>query len=59
MFPGDYQGEGLGQYYDLEQATDSCSLNTGRVMAKVGWNGPKAGIEKIPVDFVIVDSRPI
>ena len=37
--------EGLPQYYDLEQETDSCSLNTGRVMVKVGWNDDKAGIE--------------
>ncbi len=50
--------EGLGQYYDLEQETDPCSLNTGRVLAKVGWNDEKTNIEKIPVDFVVVDSRP-
>ena len=50
--------DGLEQYYDLEQTTDSCSLNTGRVMAKVGWNDKKTSIEKIPVDFVIVDNRP-
>lgn len=50
--------EGLQQYYDLEQETDSCSLNTGRVMAKVGWNDNKADIERLPVDFVIIDSRP-
>ncbi len=30
--------EGLKQYYDLEQQTDLHSLNTGRVMAKVGVN---------------------
>lgn len=28
--------EGLHQYYDLEKQTDLFSLNTGRVMAKVG-----------------------
>ena len=50
--------EGLKQYYDLEQETDLCSLNTGRVLAKVGWNDEKAKIEKIPVDFVVVDSKP-
>ena len=49
---------GLKQYYDLEQETDPCSLNTGRVLAKVGWNDEKTNIEKIPVDFVIVDSKP-
>ena len=34
------------------------SLNTGRVLAKVGWNDEKTKIEKIPVDFVVVDSKP-
>lgn len=50
--------EGLQQYYDLEQQTDLCSFNSGRVMAKVGWNDKKENIEKIPVDFVIVDNKP-
>lgn len=30
--------EGLYQYYELEQQTDLWSLNTGRVMAKIGAN---------------------
>ena len=50
--------EGLPQYYGLEQQTDAYSFNTGKVMAKVGWNEPKDGIEKIPVSFVIVDNQP-
>jgi 2,5-diamino-6-(ribosylamino)-4(3H)-pyrimidinone 5'-phosphate reductase len=50
--------EGLSQYYDLEQETDLCSLNTGRVMSKVGWNEEKDSIEKLPVDFVVIDSKP-
>lgn len=50
--------EGLQQYYDLEQQTDLCSFNSGRVMAKVGWNDEKDSIQKIPVDFVIVDNKP-
>ena len=33
--------EGLNQYYALEQQTDIFSLNTGRVMAKIGMNKPK------------------
>lgn len=62
-FDKDLQGvngvkEGLQQYYDLEQETDLCSLNTGRVLAKVGWNDDKTEIEKIPVDFVVIDSKP-
>jgi 2,5-diamino-6-(ribosylamino)-4(3H)-pyrimidinone 5'-phosphate reductase len=50
--------EGLQQYYALEEETDLCSLNTGRNMAKVGWNDKKASIDKLPVDFVIIDSKP-
>ncbi len=50
--------EGLQQYYDLEQQTDLCSFNSGRLMAKVGWNDKKDNIEKIPVDFVLVDNKP-
>ena len=50
--------EGLQQYYNLEQQTDLCSFNSGRVMAKVGWNDEKDVVEKIPVDFVIVDNKP-
>ena len=50
--------EGLAQYYALEQATDEHSLNSGRVMAKVGWNEQKEAIERLPIGFVIVDSRP-
>ncbi len=42
--------EGLRQYYDLEQQTDLVSLNTGRVMKKVGMN-EKSNPEKIPVDL--------
>ena len=38
--------EGLQQYYDLEQETDLFSFNTGRVMAKVGWNDEKEKIDQ-------------
>ena len=50
--------KGLHQYYDLEKQTDWYSFNTGRVMAKVGWNEEKSDIKKIDVIFVIVDNRP-
>jgi 2,5-diamino-6-(ribosylamino)-4(3H)-pyrimidinone 5'-phosphate reductase len=50
--------EGLQQYYELEKKTDRFSFNTGRVMAKVGWNDEKANIEKLPVVFVVVDNKP-
>jgi 2,5-diamino-6-(ribosylamino)-4(3H)-pyrimidinone 5'-phosphate reductase len=47
--------EGLQQYYDLEQETDLWSLNTGRVMAKVGANELPLP-EKTPVSFAILDN---
>ncbi len=50
--------EGLQQYYDLEQETDLFSFNTGRVMAKVGWNDEKEKIDQLPVSFIIVDNKP-
>ncbi len=50
--------EGLHQYYDLEQQTDLVSLNTGRVMAKIGINERTNEPEKIPVSFVIIDNEP-
>ena len=48
-------GEGLWQYYELEQQTDLWSLNTGRVMAKVGANTLPAP-ERTPVSFAILDN---
>lgn len=50
--------QGLYQYYALEQETDLCSFNTGRVMAKTGVNDKKEPPEKIPVSFVILDNKP-
>ena len=51
--------EGLHQYYELEQDTDVFSLNTGRVMAKIGVNDRKKYHEKIDaVTFVIIDNKP-
>ena len=50
--------EGLHQYYELEQQTDLVSLNTGRVMAKIGINERVEKPEKIPVSFVIIDNEP-
>ena len=49
---------GRYQYDELEQQTDLVSFNTGKVMAKVGWNDKKDNIEHIPVEFIIVDSKP-
>ena len=51
--------EGLHQYYELEQETDIFSLNTGRVMAKIGVNEKKEYHEKIDaVTIVIIDNKP-
>ena len=51
--------EGLHQYYELEQETDLFSLNTGRVMAKLGVNDKKEYYNKIDaVTFVIIDNKP-
>ena len=40
-------GEGLEQYYQLEQETDLFSLNSGRVMAKFGVNEKAGDIQKL------------
>ncbi len=50
--------EGLHQYYDIEQTTDLFSLNTGRVMAKIGVNGCTELPNKSPVSFIIIDNKP-
>ena len=51
--------EGLQQYYDIESETDVFSLNTGRVMAKIGINEREEAPEKIDVlNFVIIDNAP-
>ena len=51
--------EGLNQYYELENNTDLFSLNTGRVMEKIGVNDKKEYPNKIDsVTFVIIDNKP-
>ena len=50
--------EGLHQYYELEQQTDLVSLNSGRVMAKIGVNDREDEPKKMPVSFVIIDNEP-
>lgn len=51
--------EGLNQYYELEKQTDFWSLNTGRVMAKIGMNEKKDEPKKIDVlNFIIIDNKP-
>ncbi len=50
--------EGLQQYYDLEKQTDLFSLNTGRVMAKIGVNERTTPPKKIDCSFIILDNKP-
>lgn len=51
--------EGLHQYYDIESNTDLYSLNTGRVMAKIGVNERTNTPEKMDeVSFIIIDNKP-
>lgn len=50
--------EGLHQYYEIEMTTDYFSLNTGRVMAKIGVNDRKEYHDKVEVVFVIIDNKP-
>ena len=48
--------EGLHQYYDLEKETDNVSLNTGRVMMKIGVHTKDNPIHCPNVTFVIIDN---
>lgn len=50
--------EGLHQYYEIEATTDYYSLNTGRVMEKIGVNEKKEYHEYVDVNFVIIDNKP-
>lgn len=50
--------DGLHQYYEIEATTDYFSLNTGRVMAKIGVNDKKEYHSKVEVIFVIIDNKP-
>ena len=50
--------EGLHQYYEIEKTTDWYSLNTGRVMEKIGVNDRTEKPNKVEVRFVIIDRKP-
>lgn len=50
--------EGLHQYYEIEQTTDLYSINTGKVMAKIGVNERKEQPQKIDCKFIIIDRKP-
>lgn len=46
--------EWLQQYYDIEQTTDLHSLNSGKVMAKIGINEKEISVSDM-VSFIIID----
>ncbi len=50
--------EGLHQYYEIETTTDFYSLNTGRVMAKIGVNERTEYHNKVDCRFIIIDNKP-
>lgn len=50
--------EGLHQYYEIEATTDWYSLNTGRVMEKIGVNDRTEKPNKVEVRFIILDRKP-
>ncbi|MEA5026078.1 MAG: dihydrofolate reductase family protein [Erysipelotrichaceae bacterium] len=50
--------DGLEQYYAIEEKITEWSLNTGRVMAKIGINERPMPAKRIPCNFVIIDNQP-
>ena len=50
--------DGLKQYYEIEQTTDLYSLNSGRVLEKIGSNNSQKNIIKLPVSFLVIDNKP-
>ncbi len=50
--------EGLHQYYEIEATTDFYSLNTGRVMKKIGVNERSEYHDKVDCRFIIIDNKP-
>jgi len=49
--------EGLHQYYEAEEETDLWSINSGRVMVKVGVNDKPYPKQSCPVTFVVIDNN--
>ncbi len=54
----EYLKQGKKQFHELEQQTDLHNLNSGKVFAKMGANEGVMFQEKIPVTFVLIDSKP-
>jgi len=49
--------EGISQYYDIEKNTDLFSLNSGRVMSKIGVNTRQDNPIKTECSFIIIDNN--
>jgi len=49
--------EGLPQYYNIEKTTDLFSLNSGRVMSKIGVNTRQDNPIKTECSFVVIDDN--
>lgn len=49
--------EGVKQYYNLEQETDLHTLNSGKVMAKIGMNSNNPPINNKSLSFIIIDNN--
>lgn len=51
--------EGLPQYYEIEKHLDRVYLNSGKVLAKVGFNSKNpSSAKKEDLSFVVVDNKP-
>lgn len=51
-------GWGLPQYHAMETQSEQYSLSTGRVLAKLGWNGEKDDVSPGPLTQLVLDNRP-
>jgi 2,5-diamino-6-(ribosylamino)-4(3H)-pyrimidinone 5'-phosphate reductase len=49
--------EGLHQYYEIEKTTDPFSVNSGKVMAKIGVNIRTETPVKMGCSFIIIDNK--
>ena len=50
--------DGVHQYYEIEKQTDPFSLNSGKVMAKIGVNVRTEEPKKMGASFIIIDNKP-
>lgn len=51
--------EGLSKYYEIEEHLDQVYLNSGKVLAKVGFNAKNpSSRQKRGLSFVVIDNKP-